>query len=133
MSNSERAVILKLSLDQELQPLHLKVLANNLVGDDFAVSPDGRLFIATHAMNSLVELDPSTGQQRTLAGQQEGMTGSTAVSLIQHGKSPATLYVVTNGGSYIPPESGVEPAKLVRIDLQSHEVPAQSRKTEASP
>ena len=50
-----------------------------------------------------------------IAEAEAGMTGSTALAF---GKGDSTsVYVVTNGGMSFPPPTGVEPGRVVRLDV----------------
>lgn len=93
------------------------VLKEKVNLDDFLIDQDGSLYGATHVYNSVIRIAPD-GQITTIAGLAQGMTGSTAVAL---GKNAVggqrALYVTTNGGMFLPPPDGVQPAKLVEILL----------------
>ena len=127
LTNSERAQVTSLALTEDLQPLELSVVANEIVGDDFAVAQDGSLYITTHPVNTLVHLS-ADGEVNTIAGMTEGMTGATAAVFGRRLGDESNLYVVTNGGSYIPPESGIETAKVLRVA-----VPQRGYKSFAGP
>ncbi len=117
LTNSERAQVTSLALNEDLSPKELTVIANGVVGDDFAVAEDGSLYITTHPVNSLVRLSPD-GKVVTVADKTDGMVGATAAIFGRTLGDESSLYVVTNGGSYIPPESGVETAKVLRVRVQ---------------
>ncbi|GAB3899381.1 hypothetical protein GCM10029964_085240 [Kibdelosporangium lantanae] len=110
ISNTARALLLRCSLAQR-DP---GVVAENLTADDFAMHPDGRIFLATHHGNSVVELDPD-GRRAELAGREQGMAGSTAVATDPN--APDVLYVTTTGGMRGPRDRDGEPARLVRLRL----------------
>jgi hypothetical protein len=83
---------------------------------DFAFGISGSVYITTHPEHTLVRLNPS-GARTTLAGPEEGMVGSTACAF---GRAPGdenALYVTTDGGFLIPHESGIQDAKLVRLEV----------------
>jgi len=86
------------------------------MADDFAFGMSGSLYIITHPEHSLVRLDPSCART-TLVGSEHGMVGSTACAF---GRAPGDekgLYVTTDGGFLIPLESGIQDAKLVRMEV----------------
>ena len=64
----------------------------------------------------LVRLDPS-GARTTLAGPEQGMVGSTACAFGRAPGDEKALYVTTDGGFLIPHESGIQDAKLVRMEV----------------
>src|ERR1700730_9755794 len=76
----------------------------------------GSVYIATHPEHTLVRLDPS-GARTTLAGPEQGMVGSTACAFGRAPGDEKALYVTTDGGFLIPHESGIQDAKLVRMDV----------------
>jgi sugar lactone lactonase YvrE len=84
--------------------------------DDFAFDDSGVLYGATHVYNSLVRVTPQ-GAVTVMAGLAQGMAGSTAVAASKPPGTAAALFVVTNGGLSLPPEGGVQTAKVLRIDI----------------
>jgi sugar lactone lactonase YvrE len=76
--------------------------------DDFAVHPDGTIYLATHS-DSVIAIGRE-GALRTVLP--EGGDGSTAVALVP-GKVPA-LYVLTTGGLL---EGAARPARLLKVAL----------------
>ncbi len=116
LTNSERATVLSIELDDNYAPQDINTIATGVVGDDFAVAQDGDMYIATHPMNTLVQVTQK-GVVTTIAQNTQGMTGATAAAFGRQYGDESALYVVTNGGSYIPPESGIETAKIVKINL----------------
>ena len=114
VTNSERAAVLRVPLSGELQAGTPEVFAAGVTGDDFAVAEDGTLFVTTHPMNTLVRVSLD-GTLERVAGAGHGMVGSTAAAFGRTEADASSLYVVTNGGSYIPPPTGVETAKFLRV------------------
>ena len=45
------------------------------------------------------------------------MTGSTALAFGRSATDSTSLYVTTNGGMSLPPDTGVEPGRIVRLDV----------------
>jgi hypothetical protein len=62
--------------------------------------------------NSVIRISPEK-QVTTIAKAEQGVTGSTALAF---GRG-SSLYVTTNGGMSFPLPTGVEPAKVVRLDV----------------
>jgi hypothetical protein len=82
--------------------------------DDFAFDDAGVLYGATHVYNSLVRVTPQ-GAVSVIAGLAQGMAGSTAVAAVKPQGGSVSLLVVTNGGLSLPPEVGLQKAKVVRV------------------
>ena len=94
----------------------LEIAAARLLPDDFAFGMSGALYITTHSEHTLVRLGPS-GARTTLAGPDQGMVGSTACAFGRAPGDEKALYVTTDGGFLIPHQSGIQDAKLVRIEV----------------
>jgi hypothetical protein len=80
--------------------------ATRLQSDDFAFGISGAVYITTHPEHTLVRLDHS-GARATFAGPEQGMVGSTACAFGRAPGAEKALYVTTDGGFLIPPESGI--------------------------
>ena len=94
----------------------IEIASTRLLTDDFAFGMSGSVYAATHPEHTLVRLEPS-GARTTLAGPEQGMIGSTACAF---GRAPGdenAIYVTTDGGFLIPHESGIQDAKLVRMEV----------------
>lgn len=116
VSVTSRNLVLRAAILADGSAGPLTPLAARLRADDFAVGPDGALFIATHPANSVLRLGPDGGRT-TLAGPDEGAVGSTACAF---GRAPGerqALYVTTTGGMWSPYQGQVQPARLLRLDL----------------
>jgi hypothetical protein len=113
MSSSDRGMILRVPAASTQPATDLDVVAEHLVGDDFAIARDGRIFIATHTYHSVLCLYPD-GRREDIADHADGVAGPTAVAIADQ-PSP-TLYVTTTGGLLSPPDGEVEPARLLRVD-----------------
>jgi sugar lactone lactonase YvrE len=94
----------------------IEIAAGRLCADDFAFGMSGSLYIATHPEHTLIRLDPS-GARTTLAGPEQGMVGSTACAFGRAPGDEKALYVTTDGGFLIPHETGIQDAKLVRVEV----------------
>jgi len=116
ISVSGRRMMVRVPLRPDGSAGAIEVAAARLVPDDFAFGMSGSVYITTHPEHSLVRLEPS-GARATLAGPEQGMVGSTACAF---GRAPGdenALYVTTDGGFLIPHETGVQDAKLVRMEV----------------
>lgn len=96
----------------------LERLAERLRGDDFAVGSDGALYIATHPARSLLRL-ALDGTRTTLATAADGMTGATAVAFGRGEADRHCVYVTTTGGTMTLPADQLEPARLLRVEVES--------------
>jgi hypothetical protein len=123
LTSTARSLVLRLRGDVATGPLD--VLAERLVGDDLAVTDDGRAWIATHTYHSVLRLDPDGGRCDVAVAAQ-GVTGPTAVAVDHDGRS---LVVCTTGGMLAPPPGGVEPARLLRVEVASWSRPCAASTT----
>lgn len=115
-SNTDRMLMLQIPIDAAGNPGEPQIMVEQVNIDDFAFDTEGNLYGATHIYNSVVRISP-TGEITTLAQAEQGMTGSTAVAFGQTADDYTALYVVTNGGMFLPPPTGVEPAEVVRLEV----------------
>ena len=97
-------------------PGPLEEAARDLRADDFAFDADGSLHIATHPVNTVVRLD-ADGTRTTLAGPEQGATGSTACAFGRAAGDETALYVATTGGTGLPWITEPEEAKLLRLEV----------------
>ncbi len=95
---------------------HADIWATNLRADDFAFDTAGAAYIATHPAHSVLRLAPD-GTRTTIAGPEEGAVGSTAVAFGRAPGDESALYVTTTGGLWSPYKGEVQPAKLLRLDI----------------
>ena len=115
-SNTERQQLIRIPLLDDSAAGEPTVIASNVNLDDFAFDESGNLYGTTHVYNSVVKIAPD--QQITiLATAAEGMTGSTALAFGRSTTDSTSLYVTTNGGMSLPPATGVEPGRIVRLDV----------------
>lgn len=115
VSVTDRNVLLRIPLDEAGGAGRPTVLAERLRADDFAVAEDGSLFIATHPADSVVRLSPDGGRI-TLADAAQGAVNPTA-SAFGTGDDGTGLYVTTTGGIVAPPPGGLQPARLLRLEV----------------
>lgn len=64
----------------------------------------------------MVRISPD-GLLTTIAKTEQGVTGSTALAFGRRAGDRAGIYVVTNGGMSLPLSTGLEPAKVVRLEV----------------
>ena len=67
--------------------------------------------------DKLFDINEASGARMTLAGPQRGMVGSTACAFGRAPGDEKALYVTTDGGFLIAHESGIQDARLVRIEV----------------
>jgi hypothetical protein len=84
--------------------------------DDFAFDVEGNLYAATHIYNSIIRITPE-GETTILATSDQGLTGSTAVAFGRSAEDRTILYAVTNGGMFLPPPTGIESGRLIRLEV----------------
>jgi sugar lactone lactonase YvrE len=76
-----------------------KVLATGIPGDDFAIGPDGSLFITTHPYDTVVRLAPD-GRRSVVGNASQHVVGATDATFGRGPDDRAILYVVTDGGAF---------------------------------
>jgi sugar lactone lactonase YvrE len=116
ISVSGRRLMVRVPIKPDGSAGDIEIAATRLVADDFAFGMSGALYVATHPEHTLVRLEPS-GARTTLAGPEQGMIGSTACAFGRAPGDEKAIYVTTDGGFLIPPEGGIQDAKLVRIEV----------------
>lgn len=116
ISVSGRRLMVRVPIQPDGSAGAIEIAATRLEADDFAFGMSGSLYLTTHPEHTLVRLDPS-GARITLAGPEPGMVGSTACAFGRARGDEKALYVTTDGGFLIPHESGIQDAKLVRIEV----------------
>ena len=109
VSNTQQMLLLQIPLDKALNPQEPEVFIQGTNLDDFAFDDHGNLYGATHVYNSVIRIAPN-GHTTIVAQAEQGVTGCTAVAFYG-----TDLYVVNNGGMFLPPATGVEPAQVVRL------------------
>jgi putative intracellular protease/amidase len=114
-SNTERQLLLRIPLTEHGMPETPEIFLTGVNLDDFAFDIQGNLYGTTHVYNSVIQISPDK-QITILAKAEQGVTGSTALAF-GRGDYSSSLYVTTNGGMSFPPETGVGPAKIVRLDI----------------
>lgn len=115
-SNTEKMQLVKIPIQAAGQPGEPEIFVPSVNLDDFAFDQDGNLYGTTHIYNSVVKITPDR-RITTIAEAEQGMTGSTALAFGAGAGDRTSIYVVTNGGMSFPPPTGLEPAKVVRLDI----------------
>jgi SMP-30/Gluconolactonase/LRE-like region len=115
-SNTQKAQLVKIPIQPNQQPGEPEVFLNQVNLDDFAFDRQGNLYGTTHVFNSVVKIAPD-GSMTTIAQLEQGMAGTTALAFGRSPSDQTCLYVTTNGGMSFPPISGIEPAKVVCLEV----------------
>ncbi len=116
VSNTEKQQILSVPLDDNKKPKSVDVLKTGVTIDDFVVDSDGTVYGAAQMFNQLVKIS-ANGDVTVIGEALQGFTGSTAVAWGADSDEGRTLYVTTNGGMLTPPQTGVEPGRIVAVTL----------------
>jgi sugar lactone lactonase YvrE len=94
----------------------IETVASSLRADDFAFGLSGTAYVATHAAQTVLRLNPD-GTRDTIAGPGEGAVGSTACAFGRRPEDRTSIYVTTTGGIWSPYRGQVQEAKLLRLDV----------------
>ncbi|GAB4133118.1 MAG: hypothetical protein Fur0046_03540 [Cyanobacteria bacterium J069] len=116
VSNTDQQLMLTIAIDDTGAAGTPELFAEQVNIDDFAFDTAGNLYGATHIYNSVVKISPD-GTVTTIAQMEANVTGSTAIAFGQTAGDRTSLYVVTNGGMFLPPPTGVLPAQVVRLEV----------------
>lgn len=115
-SNTEKMQLVRIPIQPDGQPGEPEIFVQPVNLDDFAFDQNGNLYGTTHIYNSVVKIAPDR-RVTTIAQAEQGMTGSTALSFGTGADDRTSIYIVTNGGMSFPPPMGLEPARVVRLDI----------------
>lgn len=115
-SNTDRLLLLQIPLTSEGSPMEPTVFLDDVNIDDFAFDTAGNLYGATHVFNSVVRVTPA-GEVTTIAQAEQGVVGSTAIDFGRTEGDRTGIYVVTNGGMFLPPPTGIVEAEVVRLEV----------------
>ena len=116
VSNTEKMLLLRIPISTTDEPGNPEIFVEQTNIDDFAFDVEGNLYGATHIYDSVVRIAPD-GKTTIIAQAEQGVTGSTAVAFGQRDSERIAIYVVTNGGMFLPPPTGVVPANVVRLEV----------------
>jgi len=115
-SSTQQQKLVRIPLNRDFSAGQLEVWMTNINLDDVAFDEAGNLYGTTHIYNSLVRIGPER-RITILAGEEEGLTGSTAVAFGRTEEDRTSVYVTTNGGMTLAPEGGVQPGRVVRVEV----------------
>ncbi|OUL18001.1 gluconolactonase [Nostoc sp. 106C] len=116
VSNTEKMLLLRIPLGIANEPGEPEIFVEQTNIDDFAFDVEGNLYGATHIYNSVVKIAPD-GSTTIIAQAEQGVIGSTAIAFGQTESERTSIYVVMNGGMFLPPPTGVVPANIVRLEV----------------
>ncbi|MBE9201878.1 MULTISPECIES: gluconolactonase [unclassified Nodularia (in: cyanobacteria)] len=125
VSNTEKMLLLRIPLGIADAPGEPEIFVEQTNIDDFAFDVEGNLYGATHIYNSVVKITPN-GMTTIIAQAKQGVIGSTAVAFGQTAGDRTAIYVVMNGGMFLPPPTGVVPANVVRLEVGNAGYPLAS-------
>jgi putative intracellular protease/amidase/sugar lactone lactonase YvrE len=115
-SNTQRQLLVRIPLVENSTPGIPDVFLTNINLDDFAFDALGNLYGTTHVYNSVIRISPEK-QITTISTAAQGMAGSTALAFGRSARDLTSIYVTTNGGMSLPLPTGLEVAKVVRLDV----------------
>jgi sugar lactone lactonase YvrE len=115
-SNTEKMQFIRIPILLDGQPGEPEIFLHPVNLDDFAFDQDGNVYGTTHIYNSVVKITPSR-HLTIIAEAEQGMAGSTALAFGRGEGDRTSIYVVTNGGMSLPLPNGIEPAKVVKLDV----------------
>lgn len=115
-TNTERQQIIRVPVSSDGRAGKPQVFLQKINGDDFDIDANGNLYVTTHVYNNVVRVSPD-GTMTIIAEGGEGVTGSTALAFGRGKQDRQAIFVVTNGGMSLPPQGGVQPAKIVRLEV----------------
>ncbi|WP_414587005.1 SMP-30/gluconolactonase/LRE family protein [Scytonema sp. PCC 10023] len=116
VSNTEKMLLLRIPIDLTNEPSEPEIFVEQTNIDDFAFDVEGNLYGATHIYNSVVKITPD-GNTTIITQAEQGVIGSTAVAFGQTESDRTAIYVVMNGGMFLPPPTGIVPANVVRLEV----------------
>lgn len=115
-SNTQHQTLVQIPLGSDSNAGTPEIAIKNVNIDDFAFDIHGNLYGTTHIYNSVVRIAPD-GTVTTIAEADQGVTGSTSLAFGRTERDRTSIYVITNGGMSLPPSTGVEPAKVIRLEV----------------
>lgn len=116
-TNTERQQILRIPISTDGKAGKPEIWLEKINGDDFDFDENGNLFVTTHVYNNILKITPSG--KTSIIAETDNLIGDTALAF-GRGKNKNAIFVVTNGGVSLPPASGVQTAKIVRIEVNSN-------------
>ncbi|XEV02141.1 hypothetical protein FSHL1_007428 [Fusarium sambucinum] len=116
-TTTSRFSVYRVPVTQQLQAAGpAETLASGVVGDDFAVTGDGTVYLCTNISNTVVQIPAAGGVTRKVAGDEKTLelAGATACVFSEDEK---VMYVATSGANVMPVDGQTEPAKIVQVSL----------------
>ncbi|MFQ4141959.1 hypothetical protein [Chlorogloeopsis sp. ULAP02] len=99
---------IELAPDQVIVSFPVNTFLENL-----AITLAQSIFVTNHEVGEIVRITPD-GNITIIA---KNVTGSIAVAFGEQQSDRTAIYVVTNGGMFLPPSPGVVPATVVRFEV----------------
>ena len=115
-SSTEQQKLVAIPLNADLSAGEPRVFMTLINIDDFAFDVEGNIYATTHIYNTVVRITPDR-RVTVIAGLEQGVAGSTAVAFGRGVADRHCIYVTTNGGMSNPPAGGIQPGRVVRIDV----------------
>ncbi len=115
-SNTQRQHLIRIPINSDYTASPPEFFLTNVNLDDFAIDVQGNLYATTHVYNSVVKITPE-GNITTLATAEQGVAGSTALAFGRTASDHTAIYVTTNGGMSLPLPTGLESAKVIRLEV----------------
>ncbi|GBO51676.1 hypothetical protein APA_917 [Pseudanabaena sp. lw0831] len=115
-SNTQKQQIVRIPILPEGLAGEPEIFLTGINLDDFAFDQIGNLYGTTHVFNSVVKISRDR-TANTIAQLEQGVAGSTALAFGITEENLTSIYVTTNGGMSYPPATGIEPAKVVRLEV----------------
>lgn len=116
VSVTNKSQLLKLAMDPRGEVTEVVIFAETLLIDDFSIDAAGNFYLTSHPYDTVVHL-AADGTRRTIAGAEQAVIGSTACAFGRQAGDEHGLYVTGDGGMINPPANGLQPATLVRLNL----------------
>jgi sugar lactone lactonase YvrE len=115
MTVSDRALVLKATLQPNKTLSEPKIVVSRVPGDDFSVAANGDIYVTTHPYNTVVRITPA-GEREIVADATTGVIGPATAAFGVEPGDEHNLYIGTDGGAF-EGKSGAS-ATLVRISLK---------------
>jgi putative intracellular protease/amidase len=115
-SNTQRQHLIRIPINSDYTAGSPELWLTNVNLDDFAFDTEGNIYGTTHVYNSVVRISLN-GEITIIAKAEQGVAGSTALAFGRTASDSTGIYVVTNGGMSLPLPTGLEHAKVVRLEV----------------
>ena len=100
----------------------LKIVKEEIFADDFDFDDAGNAYITTHPFNVITRLTPN-GTMSVIAEAEQDVRGNTACRFGRKTGDKKSLYVVGDGGIFNPSSGGLQPATVVRLEIDTTGAP----------